>query len=115
MNQFAQLRDHVTEFEKRETQLLVVLPEEPAHIRFWLKRQGFEPEQSECPVLADPSYTVSATYGVALQGFRWDANWPVTFVVDQEGLIRFRGDLDGNGDRPAVKQLLEIIDGWEGK
>ena len=47
MDQFAQLRDRVKEFEKREAQVLFVLQGEPAYIRQWLRsRDKWDKEMS---------------------------------------------------------------------
>lgn len=126
MDQFAQLRDRVKEFEKREAQVLFVLREEPAYIRQWLRSRdkwnaevpnffedsadkhpwlrsrGTGPEETRCPVLADPSFTTSADYGPF---------GPTTFIIDRDGIIRFEYRGKGSFDRPAVDRLLETIDG----
>jgi peroxiredoxin len=132
MDQFAQLRDRVKEFQKRKTQVLVVFPEEPAYNRQWLRSRdkwdtevpeffedaadkhpwlrsrGTGPHETACPVLADPSFTTSADYGVALQAFGSNGNQPTTFLIDPAGVIRFE---DRTGDRPKVDKLLKAIDG----
>ena len=137
MDQFAQLRDRVEEFEKRATQVFFLLPEEPAYIRQWLRSRdkwakevpeffeqpaekhrwlrslGSGPDETKCPVLADPSWTTSADY----LGF---TNRPITFIIDREGMLRFdsrgkRFESQGNlnDDRPPVDCLLKVIDGLE--
>src|SRR5688572_5853265 len=98
MDQFAQLRDRQDEFARRSAQLLFVLPQEPAYNRQWLRAQQHWPEDVpkffeeapgkrpwlrprdvsadvNCPLLGDPSYTMSADYGVALQDFHGGGNW----------------------------------------
>jgi alkyl hydroperoxide reductase subunit AhpC len=136
MDQFAQLRDRVKEFRRRRAQVLFVLPEEAAYNRQWLRSRdkwgkavpeffedsadkhpwlrsrGSGAGETDCPVLADPSFTTSADYGVALQGFWKNGNLAATFLIDPEGVIRFQhrsGDRTFN--RPSVNQLLKAIDG----
>jgi alkyl hydroperoxide reductase subunit AhpC len=128
MDQFAQLRDRAKEFEERSTQVFFVLPEEPAYIRQWLRGRdrwatwvpeffedsaekhpwlrslGSGSDETKWPVLADPSGTTSADYG----WFR-----PTTFIIDQEGIIRFEYWGKGSFDRPPVDRLLETIDGFK--
>jgi hypothetical protein len=135
MDQFAQLRDRVKDFEQRSTQVLFVFPEEPAYNRQWLrsrdkwetfvpaffeqpdqkhpwlKSRGSGPEEKHSPVLADPSFTTSADYGVALQGFWKDNNLPAAFLIDPEGVVRFEHRSgDNTFNRPSVDQLLKAID-----
>jgi peroxiredoxin len=126
MDQFAQLRDRVKDFEERKAQVLFVLREEPAYIRHWLRSRdkwdaevpdffedtadkhpwlrsrGAGPEETRCPVLADLSSTTSADHGTS---------GPTTFVIDRDGIIRFEYRGKGSFDRPPVDRLLETIDG----
>src|ERR687883_1854399 len=121
MDQFAQLRDRVKEFERRKAQVFFVLSEEPAYIRQWLRSRdrwgaevpdffedsadkhpwlrsrGTGPEETRCPVLADPSSTMSADYGMAR---------PATFIIDRDGIIRFEHRGKGSSDRPPVDEIL---------
>jgi alkyl hydroperoxide reductase subunit AhpC len=131
MDQFAQLRDRVKEFEKRGTQVLFVLSEEAAYVRQWLRSRdkwdtevpeffedsadkhpwlrsrGTGPEETACPVLADPSATTSADYGVALQGFP-----AATFLIDPAGVIRLEHRAGNSSfNRPSVDKILRAIDG----
>jgi peroxiredoxin len=113
MDQFAQLRDRVKDFEKRQAQLLFVFPKEAAYDRQWLRARKVAPGEPTCPLLADPSFTVSATYGVAFQPFRWEADWPTTFIIDRDGVLRFEAFAKGANadDRPSVEELLQVLDG----
>jgi alkyl hydroperoxide reductase subunit AhpC len=130
MDQFAQLRDRVKEFEKREAQVFFVLPEEPAYIRQWLRSRdhwdkeipdffedsadkhpwlrsrGTGPEETLCPVLADAASTVSADYGMPS---------PAVFIIDREGILRFEYRGKGSFDRPPVDRLLKTIAGFQKK
>jgi alkyl hydroperoxide reductase subunit AhpC len=139
MDQFVQLRDQVKEFEKRQTQVLFVFPQEAALNRHWLrgrdkweaeiteffgtsadkhpwlKSRGRGAEETKVPVLADPSFTTSADYGRALHAWGSFGNHPATFAIDREGIIRFIDYAKAAGkngsDRPTAEQLLRTIDG----
>jgi peroxiredoxin len=137
MDQFAQLRDRVKEFRKRNAQVLIVMSEEPSHNRGWLrgrdkwakiipdffeqpadkhpwlKNVGAGPEEPDALLLGDPSFTTSADYGVALQDFFADGNWPATFVIDREGVIRFAQRSKNGIDRTSVARLLKAVDELE--
>ena len=128
MDQFAQLRDRVKEFEKREAQVLFVLQGEPAYIRQWLRSRdkwdkeipeffdepadkhpwlrsrGSGPDETVCPILADAASTLSADFGMSS---------PATFIIDRDGIIRFKYEGNGSFDRPPVDRLLKAIDGLE--
>ena len=134
------MRDEIKEFKKRQTQVLLVFAREASLNRHWLrgrekwgadfpemfgtsldkhpwlKSLGSGPEETECPVLADPSFTMSADYGRALQAWGAYGNQTATFVIDREGIIRFAdfGTAAGKNDsnRPPPEQLLKIIDGF---
>lgn len=137
MDQFAQLRDRAKEFENRSTQVFFVLPYEPAFIRHWLRGRdqwavlvpefleepakkhpelrsvGSGPDETKCPVLADPSCTTSADYGVVSDDYLGLSNSPTTFIIDREGVIRFEYRGKDSFDRPPLDRLLETIDGLE--
>jgi hypothetical protein len=137
MDQFAQLRDRAKEFEERSTQVFFVFPYEPALIRQWLRGRdqwttwvpeffedsaqkhpslrslGSGPDETRCPVLADPSCTTSADYGVVGDDALGLSNRASTFIIDREGIIRFESLSQRNFDRPPVDQLLKAIDGFK--
>jgi len=139
MDQFAQLHDGVKEFEKRSTQAFAVFPYEAAFIRQWLRGRdkwaeeipdffedsadkhpwlhslGSGPDETKCPVLADPSCTTSADYGVVGDEALGLSNVATTFIIDRDGIIRFKYRGKGNFDRPPVDRLLKTIDGVEKK
>jgi alkyl hydroperoxide reductase subunit AhpC len=129
MDQFAQLRDRAKEFSKRAAQILFVQCEEAAYIRQWLRSRdkwdkevpdffedsaakhpwlrfrGSGAEETICPILADPSGTISADYGVALQGFP-----AATFFIDATGVLRWEHRAKGSFNRPSVDMILNAID-----
>ena len=137
MDQFAQLRDRAKDFEERSAQVFFVYPYEPALIRHWLRGRdkwatlvpeffekpakkhpelrsvGSGPDETKCPVLADPSCTMSADYGVVSDDYLGLSNTPTTFIIDREGIIRLEYRGKDSFDRPPVERLLETIDGLE--
>jgi alkyl hydroperoxide reductase subunit AhpC len=126
MDQFAQLRDRVKEFEQRNAKVFLVQTEEAANLRQWLRgrdkwdaevpdffedkadkhpwlrSRGTGPDETVCTVLADPSCTTRADYGMA---------GPATFVIDPASMIRFEYRGKGSFDRPPVDKILKAIDG----
>ena len=133
------MRDEIKEFKKRQTQVLFVFAREASLNRHWLrgrekwgadfpemfgtsldkhpwlKSLGSGPEETECPVLADPSFTMSADYGRALQAWGAFGNQTATIVIDRQGVIRSiitTADGRNGSNRPPPEQLLKIIDGF---
>ena len=133
------MRDQIKEFEKRQTQVLFVFAREASLNRHWLrgrekwaaefpemfgtsldkhpwlKSLGSGADESECPVLADPSFTMSADYGRALQAWGAFGNQTATIVIDRQGVIRSiitRADGRNGSNRPPPEQVLKIIDGF---
>ena len=104
-----------------------MLPQEPAHIRRVAKGLDVKdasrlpagdggPEEAACPVLADPAFTASATYGVAFQEFCATGNRPATFVIDRDGVLRWEHRARTNAaDRPTPREVLEVVTGLAGR
>src|SRR5262249_50861075 len=93
--------------------LVVVAPHQAYHIQRMLGKEELEPANIPFPVLVDPVFTASATYGTAFGSFgrEW-TDWPGAFVIDRDGVIRFAyrsGRMSGN--YPDRDQLLLVVDG----
>lgn len=106
------MRESIDEIEKRGGQLLAVDPHESYRVRHMLRDVGFEAGQVEYPILADPAFTVSATYGVAFQmGIHTEwSDRPATFVIDRSGVIRYARRAKTFSDRPKPKEILAELD-----
>jgi peroxiredoxin len=106
------LRDKSEAFRQRGAQILVVDPHEPYRVRHMLKNVGAAADDVAFPILADPAYTVSATYGVAFQmniHTEW-SNRPATFVIDRQGTIRYERRATTFNDRPTPDEILKELD-----
>src|SRR6266542_5011752 len=78
-----------------------------------LGKEELGPADLPFPVLVDPVFTASATYGTAFgsYGREW-TDWPGAFVLDRDGVIRFAyraGRMSGN--YADTDQLLQVVDG----
>ena len=99
------------DLEKMDVQVLVVDPHERYRIAHMLRSSGEADGGSAFPILADPAQTISATYGVASQ-MRIHGEWsnrPSTFLIDKEGIIRYRHLATTYADRPELKKILDIL------
>jgi peroxiredoxin len=105
------LREQVALFKEAGAQLLAVDPHEHWSARYLLKDSGFDTDDLNFPLLADPAQTVSATYGVAFQ-MRIHTEWsnrPATFIIDKGGVIRYARLAKSFADRPRPKEILEEL------
>jgi peroxiredoxin len=107
----AQLRDKVQDFHEANAQLLVVDPHESWSARHFLKDVGLNAGDVGYPLLLDPSLTVSATYGVAMQMRIHTelSNRPATFVIDRDGIVRYERRAKTFSDRPTPADLLNEV------
>ena len=60
------------------------------------------------PILYDPSKDVPRDYGV-FNLLNDNLATPSTFVLDKEGVIRYKFVASGIGDRPPVSQILRQL------
>ena len=105
------MRDKVQEFTDAGAQLIVVDPHESWSAKRFLKDVGFESGEIGYPLLLDPTHTVSATYGVAMQMRIHTelSNRPASFVIDRDGVIRYERRAKTFSDRPSPADLLDEV------
>ncbi len=105
------MRDKLEAFAEAEAQLLVVDPHEDWSAKRFLKDVGLESGDVGYPLLLDPSLTVSATYGVAMQMRVHTelSNRPAAFVIDKQGILRYERRGQTFSDRPTPAELLEEV------
>ena len=65
------------------------------------------------PILYDPSKEVPQAYGV-FNLLNDNLATPSTFILDKEGVIRYRYVASGIGDRPRVSQILQELEDIQG-
>lgn len=105
------MRDRIKDIQASDGQILVVDPHEAWPARHFLRDVGLDTGDVGYPLLLDPSLTVSATYGVAMQMRIHTelSNRPATFVVDREGVIRYERRGTSFFDRPKVDEILSEL------
>lgn len=105
------MRDKVGDFTEANAQLLIVDPHESWSAKRFLKDVGLESGDVGYPLLLDPTLTVSATYGVAMQMRIHTelSNRPAAFVIDRNGVIRYERRAKTFSDRPSPAELLEEV------
>ncbi|NQV24894.1 MAG: redoxin domain-containing protein [Rhodopirellula sp.] len=102
------MRDQLEEFDKLNAQLIAVDPHEAWSTKSLLKESGLTTDDLHYPLLADPTLTVSATYGVALQMRIHTelSNRPATFIIDREGVLRYERRAKTFADRPKPDDIV---------
>jgi len=101
----AQLRQDFAEFEKRQTTILVVGPENAAAFaRYW--------KDNDLPFvgLPDPQHEVLKLYGQQIKLFKY-GRMPAQVLVDQTGLARYVHYGHDMSDIPSNAELFDLIDG----
>jgi peroxiredoxin len=100
----AQLRQDYQEFIKRNTQVIVVGPEDAkAFASYW--------EKNDLPFtgLPDPKASVLKQYGQEVNLFKL-GRMPAQVIIDKEGVARFVHYGHDMTDIPSNKELLDILD-----
>ena len=88
---------------------MVILPHEREHLELWEELAGHK-----FPVLADPGFLVSSTYGVAFQMriHTNTSNTPAVFLVGKDAVLKWQyiaQDEISYKDRPEIEMVLEKI------
>jgi peroxiredoxin len=102
--------DHASEFEAKNTRILLVYPGPPGDLDQHAK--DFLAKQTELPsnvvLVTDPDYAVTNQYGL-----RWDAPhetaYPSTFILNRKGVIVFEKISHTHGDRLSAEDALEHL------
>ncbi|MBE3067167.1 MAG: redoxin domain-containing protein [Chloroflexi bacterium] len=100
----AQLRQDFAEFEKRQTTILVIGPENaPAFARY------FGENSLPFTGLPDPTHSVLKTYGQEIKLFKF-GRMPAQVLVDRTGTARFVHYGHDMTDIPQNSEILALID-----
>ena len=102
--------DHASDFEGKNTRVLLVYPGPPAdldqHAKEFLEKQAELP--SNIVLVTDPDYKVTNLYGL-----RWDAPhetaYPSTFILDKKGTVVFEKISHSHGDRLSAEDTLDHL------
>lgn len=101
------MRNQYAEFEKRDTIILTIVPQDPVRAQSF--KQRLNPPFT---ILADPTCWTSAVYGVAKQ-LNVHAEWvnaPSVFLVDKQGILRWAHVGKGFNDRPSAAAILAEVE-----
>ena len=104
----AQLRQDFAEFEKRQTTILVIGPENAAAFT-----RDFRENSLPFTGLPDPTHSVLKTYGQEINLFKF-GRMPAQVLVDQTGMARFVHYGHDMTDIPQNSEILALIDELKG-
>ncbi len=99
----AQLRRDYDRFVEKDTEILVVGPEEAdAFAEYWSKNN------LPYPGLPDPQHTVLKMYGQEIKIFKF-GRMPAQVIVDKEGIARFVHYGKSMQDIPENEEILSLL------
>ncbi len=104
----AQLRQDFAEFEKRQTTILVIGPENAAAFTRYFRENSLP-----FTGLPDPTHSVLKTYGQEINLFKF-GRMPAQVLVDQTGMARFVHYGHDMTDIPQNSEILALIDELKG-
>lgn len=100
----AQLRQDYEQFVQRESEILIVGPEDQqAFVSQW------EKEDFPFVGLADPDHKVAGQYGQQVKLLKM-GRMPALMVIDKQGQVRFKQYGNSMSDIVPNSQLLEVLD-----
>jgi peroxiredoxin len=100
----AQLRQDYQKFIQRDTEILVVGPEDAeAFKKYW------EKEDLDFIGLPDPEHRVLKLYGQEVKLFKL-GRMPAQLIVDKSGMLRFVHYGHAMSDIPSNEELLNAVD-----
>jgi peroxiredoxin len=100
----AQLRQDYPEFEKRQTEVVVVGPEDPSGFEAYWREQALP-----FVGLPDPTANVLKLYGQELNLFKL-GRMPAQVIVDLNGIARFVHYGHSMSDIPDNQEVLSLLD-----
>jgi peroxiredoxin len=99
----AQLRQDYKEFVVRDTEVLIVSPEDAGEVvDFWRK------EAMPMPGLIDPGHEVANRYGQEVNLLKL-GRMPSLVVLDRSGAVRYEHKGSGMMDIPENKKILALV------
>ncbi len=101
----AQLRQDFAEFQKQDTTILVIGPENAAAFARY-----FSEHELPFTGLPDPAHTVLDLYGQQIKLFKF-GRMPAQLLVDKAGMARFIHYGRDMSDIPSNTEMLTLIDG----
>ena len=100
----AQLRQAYQQFQKRDTQIIVVGPESPDSFRAYWEKEKF-------PFIGipDKKHTILKLYGQEIKLFKLGRQ-PAQMIIDKQGIVRYVHYGHSMSDIPGDQELFDLLD-----
>jgi peroxiredoxin len=112
--QVEELRGHAADFAKAGARVVLVYPGPGKELQARAKEfAGAAAWPAPMTLVLDPDYTFTNLYNL-----RWDAAretaYPSTFVIDDQGVVRFQKVSKTHGGRAKTAEVLKAVRGLDG-
>lgn len=97
-----------------DTELLFINPEDLDQTRDFVAKSKVTREELSFPVLADPDRTIPTKFKIQKATDKGTEVIPTAFIIDKEGILRFKYVGSDPFDRPSTDSLVEILGMIEG-
>lgn len=94
---------------KYDTEVVFVNPEDTARSKDFVGKSKLMRDNISFPVLADPERTIAKSYVIEKPTDKMTQVFPSTFLIDKEGILRFKYVGTDPYDRPPVEHLEEVL------
>ena len=101
----AQLRQDYQEFPKRNTEVIVIGPDDAKSFADW-----WHSERMPFIGIADPKHAVAGIYGQQVKLLKF-GRMPALIIVDRQGRVRYRHFGGSSSDIPPNENVLSFLDG----
>ncbi|HET6426193.1 MAG TPA: redoxin domain-containing protein [Planctomycetaceae bacterium] len=113
-SQTSRLIANYAEFQKRDTEVVVIYPlekpEDTHRLNEFMAKVNENNTQPATQVAPFPMLVDIGLKAVDVLGIRRDLSKPATYILDEQGAVRFAYVGKSLADRPSVKALLEQLD-----
>ncbi len=97
-----------------DTELLFINPEDLDQTRDFVARSKVTREELSFRVLADPDRAIPTKFKIEIDTDKGTEVAPTAFIIDKEGVLRFKYVGSDPFDRPSTDSLVEILGMIEG-
>ena len=92
-----------------DTELLFINPEDLDQTRDFVARSKVTREALSFRVLADPDRAIPTRFKIEIDTDKGTEVSPTAFIIDKEGVLRFKYVGSDPFDRPSTENLVEIL------
>lgn len=92
-----------------DTELLFINPEDLDQTRDFVAKSKVTREELSFRVLADPDRAIPTKFKIEIDTDKGTEVAPTAFIIDKEGVLRFKYVGSDPFDRPSTENLVEIL------